>query len=351
MNQQIESLSFSVQKLLLSLKHTIMNQPSEPLTFTVSLTLEAHAKAKQFQMQAANPQKAKQVYLNTLAVYAVNFYLQCQGVETEWEKSDSVNPAMQTLMNVADLQVKNLGKIECRVVLPNSETCYIPPEVWQERIGYIAVQLDESLRSATLLGFVEKVATSELPVSLFKSLEELPEYIEKVSPQPTVPEQVQLSQWLNNVFDTSWQMLETLLNPQPNQLGFRSVFNLKFNRLAFRSVVPTSEITSEESDFKIQRAKLLHLERVDKQVVLCVGIKPTRSSEMQIFVRLYPASERAFLPENLKLTVLDEDGKSVMQAEARSTKSIILKFGVEVGEGFGIKIALGDVSITENFLI
>lgn len=327
-----------------------MNQQIEPLTFTVQLALEAHAKAKQFQIQAANPQKAKQVYLNTLAVYAVNFYLQCQGFETEWEKSDSANPVMQTLMNVADLQVKNLGKIECRVVLPNSEICDIPPEVWSERIGYIAVQLDESLRSATLLGFVEKVATSELPISSFKSLEELP-YIEQVSQQQTVPEEVQLSQWLNNVFDASWQMLETLLNPQPNQLGLRSVFNLKFNKLAFRSVVPTVEITSEESDFKIQRAKLLHLERVDKQVVLCVGIKPTHSSEMQIFVRLYPANERSFLPEDLKLMVLDEDGKSVMQAEARSTKSIILKFGVEVGESFGVKVALGDTSITENFLI
>ena len=40
-----------------------------------------------------------------------------------------------------------------------------------------------------------------------------------------------------------------------------------------------------------------------------------------------------------------------MQAEARSTKSIILKFSGEAGENFGIKVALGNVSITENFLI
>jgi hypothetical protein len=66
---------------------------------------------------------------------------------------------------------------------------------------------------------------------------------------------------------------------------------------------------------------------------------------------VYPANGKILLPEDLQLIVLDEAGKSVMQAEARSTKSILLKFSGEAGENFGIKVALGDVSITENFLI
>ena len=317
-----------------------MNPQIEPLNFTVSLALEAHAKAKQLQVHASNPQKAKQIYLNTLAVYAVNFYLQCQGFETEWETSDSANPVMQTLMNVADLQIKKMGKLECIPVLPNSDICYIPPEVSEERIGYVAVQLSESLREATLLGFVENVATSELPISLFKSLEELPEHIEQISQKQPVPERVQLSQLLNNVFDTSWQTLEALFNPLQTEPAFRS-----------RSVVPTVEIRSGNSEFEIQRAKLLHFERVDEQVVLCVALKFTTSSEIQILVRVYPANGKILLPEDLQLIVLDEAGKSVMQAEARSTKSILLKFSGEAGENFGIKVALGDVSITENFLI
>lgn len=315
----------------------------ESLTFTVSLALEAHSRAKQLQSQASNPQKAKQIYLNSLAVYAVNFYLQCQGLETEWEKSDSADPVMQTLLNVADLQVKNLGKLECIPVLPNYEFCYVPPEVWEERIGYIAVQLNESLREATLLGFVEKVTTLELPISSFKPLEELPNIYQSHQQQPIaevacpeLAEVVQLGQWFNNVCDAGWQTLEEMFNP------------LEFN---FRSSLSTVSTRSENTEFEVQRAKLIYLERVEKQVVLSVALKFTTSSERQILVRLYSANDKILLPEELQLIALDQAGKAVMHAEARSTKSIILKFTGEAGEKFGIKVALGDVSITENFLI
>ena len=41
------------------------------LTFTVPLTQEAHQLAEKHRCQQHDPQKGKQVYLNTLAVYAV----------------------------------------------------------------------------------------------------------------------------------------------------------------------------------------------------------------------------------------------------------------------------------------
>lgn len=335
------------------------------LTFTVPLALEAHAQAQQFRGLVSNPQKAKQVYLNTLAVYAVNFYLQCQGLETEWEKSDSANPVMQTLLNIADLQIKNLGKLECIPVLPNSEVCYIPPEVWQERIGYVAVQFNESLREATLLGFVEKVTTSKLPISSFKSLDQLSN-IYPSNQQKPVAELVHLGQWFNNVFDAGWQTLEEIFNPPKNVFDkgldtpeynifdeglqtLKEIFNPP--KFSFRSALSTVETGSENPEFEVQRAKLLHLERVDEQVVLSVALKFNSSSEIQILVRLYPANVKVLLPEDLQLIVLDKAGRLVMQAEARSTRSIILKFTGEAGEKFGIKVALGDASITENFLI
>jgi hypothetical protein len=308
------------------------------LTFTVPLALEAHAQAQEFRSLASNPQKAKQIYLNTLAVYAVNFYLQCQGLETEWEESDSANPVMQTLLNIADLQVKNLGKLECIPVLPNSEVCYVPPEVWEERIGYVAVQLNESLREATLLGFVEKVTNSELSISSLKSLEELPNICQIHQPKP-VAEIAHLGQWFNHIFEAGWQTLEeieAILNPPA--WGFRGVF-------------PTISLKPQNPDFKIQRAKLLHIEQVEQPVALCVALKFTPSSEIEILVRVYPANDKVLLPEKLQLILLDQSGQSVMRTEARSTKSMALKFSGEAGESFSIKVALGDVSISEKFFI
>jgi hypothetical protein len=308
------------------------------LTFTVPLALEAHFLAQEFRALASNPQKAKQIYLNTLAVYAVNFYLQCQGLETEWEKSDSANPVMQTLLNVADLQVKGLGKFECIAVLPDSETCYIPPEIWEDRIGYIAVHLNESLREATLLGFVEQVTTSELPIKSFKPLEELPN-IYTIHQQKSVKKPVNLGQWFNDIFDASWQTIEeieAILNPPG---------------LSFRGLLPTISLKPQNTNLKIQRAKLLHLDQVEKQVILCVSLGFTASSEIEILVKVYSAHERISLPEKLQLLLLDQSGMPVMQAEARSTKSMSLKFSGEAGESFAIKVALGNISITENFFI
>lgn len=327
-----------------------MNYTTDSSTFTVALSLEAHSRAKQFCDRASNPQKAKQIYLNTLVVYAVDFYLQCLGVETELEKSDSCNSVMQKLIDVADLQVKNLGKLECRAVLPESHFCYVPPEVWEERIGYVGVQLNESLREATLLGFVDKVETDKLPLNQLKSLEDFREHIRQIKEKvetpaavaaaPPVQEQVHLSQWLQNIFDMGWETVEALFNPPQAELAFR-----------FRSAYPTTTATLDNPESGVERVKLIGLERANEQVALFVGLKPTASSEMDIWVEVYPTGNKVHLPEDLQLMVLDENGEAVMQTQARSTKNIQLKFSGNPGERFGVKIALGDVSITEPFLI
>jgi hypothetical protein len=50
--------------------------------------------------------------------------------------------------------------------------------------------------------------------------------------------------------------------------------------------------------------------------------------------------------------VLDEDGEAVIDAHTRSeNKTIQLEFGGEPKDRFSVKVALGDVSVTENFVI
>jgi hypothetical protein len=87
---------------------------------------------------------------------------------------------MSVLMDTASLVVQNCGQLECRPVLTSRATIQIPPEVWKNRIGYVAVQLHESLREATLLGFIDKVTSSELPLSQLRPLEELPGYLNTI---------------------------------------------------------------------------------------------------------------------------------------------------------------------------
>ncbi len=300
-----------------------MNPEIESWTFTVPLALEAHLRAEQFRRYHSNPNKAKQVYLNTLAVYAVNVYLQCQGFETDLEKSASWEPTMQMLMDTADLVVKNCGELECRPVLPNAEIVNIPAEVWEERIGYVAVQLNESLREATLLGFVEKVARPELPLDQLRSLQALSGYLNKFKPL------VNLSQWFEDIFDASWQAVEALLGSKPIDLA-----------LSFRYAP------------EVKRCKLIELGTPDQSVAMTVVVAGESDLEMGITVEVQPPIGQTYLPSNLQLMVLDENGEVVIDARARSdNESIQLEFDGELGDRFSVKVALDDVSVTENFVI
>ncbi|GAB4186850.1 MAG: hypothetical protein Fur006_26400 [Coleofasciculaceae cyanobacterium] len=317
-------------------------QTKESSTFTVLLARPAHEMAETFCQHQSNLQKAEQVYLNTLAVYAVNYYLQCLGFETDWKTSDSWDAIAQTFLDVADLSVKNYGKLECRPVQPDTEVVYIPEEVWEERIGYIAVQLDELLQEATLLGFTAIVSTCEVALRELRSLDELPEYLSQFQSVQPVKESVNLSQWLHNIFEVGWETVEAIFAPPQTELAFN-----------IRSLPLVKASTPEIPINGIKRGKRLDVERQgeSQQVAVVVGLTPTSLSGRDITVEVYPLGAQPYLPAQLQVMVLDEQGKSVLQAEAGSSESIEFQFSGEPGEGFSVKLALGDFSITETFFI
>ncbi|WGV26507.1 DUF1822 family protein [Halotia branconii] len=320
-----------------------MNKIIDVLTFSAPIPVDGRHRAEDLRQQQATPEKAEQVYLNTLSVSFVNSYLSYMGFETDLNKSDSWNVIQQTLMDVADLSIKNLGLLECRPVLEDARFVYVPPEVQSNRIGYVAVQIGKSFREATLLGFVKQVQTDLLPINQLQSLDDLLEYLEELS-QLKVGETfnnslafnqnlVKLKQWLENIFEAGWQEVETLLDTQ--------------------SINPAWNMRSKTGAF-ISRGKLIDLGKYlqEQAVVLVVTLPPDNEQEMDVIVEVHPTNGQYYLPPNLNLMVLDFEGKSVMEAQTRnSNKNIQLEFSCEVGERFSIKLALGDISITENFVI
>ncbi len=161
-----------------------MRYTEQRTMFTVTLTPEAFRIARKFQSQYDEPEKARQVYLNILAVYAVDFYCDCMGIETDLEASDSLDIITQSLMDVADLELTNLGKLECRPVLPKEPTCYIPSDTWENRIGYVAVGINEEDRQATLIGFYPAVnpleMTEQVSLDDFQSLSSLLDHLSRL---------------------------------------------------------------------------------------------------------------------------------------------------------------------------
>ena len=148
---------------------------TETFNLGVPITTRGREYAKQFAAEQITTAKKTRVFLNTLAVYAVHEYLKITDIETNLEASDSWHPVMRQFHDVADLVIPNLGTLECRPVLPGETEIMLPPEVTEERIGYLLVGFNEELTEAKLLGFLPMFdpedAPEEIEIDELESLE------------------------------------------------------------------------------------------------------------------------------------------------------------------------------------
>ncbi|MGD1698831.1 DUF1822 family protein [Dapis sp. BLCC M229] len=131
-----------------------MNSITESLIFRVPLSPESHAIAEQFAQQQISQKRAKEVYLNTLAVYIGRDFLNGLDFDTNLENADSFNPVWRMAEDVADVIITDLGIIEFRRVLPGETSFLIPEFVRENRLVYVAVGFDESLDFGDILGFI-----------------------------------------------------------------------------------------------------------------------------------------------------------------------------------------------------
>ena len=152
----------------------LLNMTFEITKDKFTIPLIARVNAEKFRQNQSSSFKAKQVYLNTLAVSTVNLYLNTLGWATNLKNSDSWNPLLQTMMDIADLDIPNYGKIECRSVLPDEHCITVPSEVGFQRIAYVGVEFNTLLTEAKLLGFVPKVNSTKLDFAELRSLAQLP---------------------------------------------------------------------------------------------------------------------------------------------------------------------------------
>lgn len=157
---------------------------TDHFNLTIQLTKKAHNDAHKFASKQANSQKVKQVYLNTLAVYAVQDFLNWLGIETDLSAGDSWHSVIRCFNDVADLVIPNLGKLECRPVLPGQTVISLPPEVTEDRIAYIGVQFQEQLNEVQLLGFYPTIdpqaPLEEIEIANLQPIETLIDYIDRL---------------------------------------------------------------------------------------------------------------------------------------------------------------------------
>jgi hypothetical protein len=318
--------------------------PESFSTFTVSLGQSAHDLAEQSCQSHIDWLKAEQVYLDTLTIYVVDYYLNCLGYVTDRQNSDSQNVVTQTVLDVADLNLKDYGKLECRRVAPNSETVHVPEETWHDRLGYIVVSLNETLDEAEIMGFFQQVSVVEMPLSQLRSLDELPAYLAlRRSSQVATHDSnlVHLSHWVKNIFTQGWHSLEELMESGQIELS------LQFRGAHF-------EPKQEEALRTITRTKVFNIGKPEQSILtsLTVNLKDPNASATNIQIEILPTGGYLFLPAELQLSILDEQGSVVMETRTRETNDgIHLEFTADVNDRFDMKISLNDVEIIEDFLV
>ncbi|NER37511.1 MAG: DUF1822 family protein [Oscillatoria sp. SIO1A7] len=317
-----------------------MSIAQTPFFIPIQLGKEAHYYARKFAKEQATPEKYKRVYLNTLAVCAVSSYLQWMEIKTAPTQGDCWQSTIRRFQDVADLVLPNLGRLECRPLLPGETVISLPPSAREDRIGYVAVQFEEEWDRVKLLGFAPPLATEDSPATIaIADLQPLEDWVEEwealeakaaIASFKKRQEPIELSQWLPGFVDAIWRTLAEVLGKRKTQ-----------ELLAARSIVAEGVVRATPIEWTGQSPA---------DSLALVVVKPKPDLERDIVLQVH-STEGKTLPANLTLAVL-ESGQVIEQSKSgKSSDWIQLNVDGKQGEQFAVKVELGEASAIWNFVI
>lgn len=314
------------------------------LTFPVALTAEAHGTAQHSSENHHDGLRAKQAYLNGLARFAVEQYLQCMGLLDPGGSNAGDNGSHQApsllrtssdffieiLSDSTAVSVAKLGQLECCVILPGERQIRIPPDAESDRIGYVVVQLDPSLQKAQIIGFSPSLAQpgQAFMVDQLKSLEALIHHLHQLGSPRAQPVPINLTHWFQNAFEQGWQIYSDFLRAPTLEpaMGFRSP------RLTGRKPISLGE-------------------EADKSMNLVMTLVQKPDHRTRIEIQVIPADSEE-LPVGLSLSVLDQQGETFLETclTHPSPTLSVQPFTGAASEQFILSVQLNGTEFTEYFI-
>lgn len=303
-----------------------------------------------------NYQIAKRVYVNILAVCAVERFIQRLGFETNWIQSESYDFINHQLANIADLYIEGIGKLECRPVLPNEQSILVPPETWCDRAGYLAVKLSQDLEQATILGFLPTVDAESIPLENLGFITDLFKLLESAqcrsSQHPTQhqsvnadiaaqvsPSVIHIQQWLQQQVSVGWEFVDTMMNRLiTSEQSFSSLAASGYRNL-------TRLEQDQDLDITCQRKQI----SLGQQAVwLTLQVASLSVNQFRFELSVHPVENLTYLPNGLVLKLLNEAGTSIMQAQALDATPFLAfsNFTGEIGESFSAELTWQDINHT-----
>ncbi|WNZ21579.1 DUF1822 family protein [Leptolyngbya sp. NK1-12] len=367
----------------------MMNASTEDFAISIPITPADRQQARKLAQHFAKT-RAERIYRNTLAILVVHYYLQMLGVSTDLQASYSWDPTSHVIADLADLYVPaTRRRLECRSVRAGERTCFIPEEVWDDRIGYVVVQLDDAGTEGTILGFASEVSVEYLPLSELQSLDALIDCIAEYSGVPAEPAAnvlpedpvTVLSDWFQGAVESIWQTLEELPLADAAPVGAGARFldtpqaEKKEEEQTKEQLIQILQTTEDEEERWLAAEQLRQLEpnhsasgvwkaldlslQLPKQsIALMVAVLPKPNQSVAVLLRVYPVGNQAYLPEGLKLVGLDEHEATLFEVEAKNNPQtgekprwIQFKFCSDLNDRFDVKLIFNNARITESFII
>jgi len=182
-----------------------------------------------------------------------------------------------------------------------------------------------SLESASLTGSNAHASGQQSDASVAVSMSMVSEVADQV--------QVNLSQWLQSNFAEA---------TQGGWLALEEIFGIRTGLPAFRS----------KGLATVRRAKLMNFGNpLQKQAVaLLVELTPSENQQISVLLQVYPMENVMYLPKNLTLSVVYKTDIGEVQAQSEHN-CLEMEFFGQAGEEFSVQVALGDISVRENFVI
>lgn len=356
----------------------------------VAITDNDRRQARLFSKNQSNSILIDRIYLNTLAVLAVQKYCQMMRIDYDQAKSYSSSIANCLIGNTADLFIPECnGRVECRPVLPGAKNVAIPQELWTDRIGYLVVEIDDERSQAVVLGFFAQVNQVLTPLDQAQPLEDFFDAIESYTSSEILWNELQ--SWLEGKYEAAWRKSGTFLDGDfvlvRSGPGSEAVYNKAMQLYArdssnealknnSASLTDTNEMLAyiirstndegirkealdilksvdpEHEIFNSIREKSLSLFIDSQNIILRVGFIQRIDERYSVLIQIYSEKQSKALPKGLKLVILDEKGEERFSYPARSQEYLIHRPLIfDKGDSFSIRVSLDGVGTTEFFEI
>lgn len=325
---------------------------SQIRSFQIKLTLSAWLNAEKFAGGQKSDRQKKQVYFNTLAVSAVNNYLQYLGWQTDVINSYSWNRELQTLLDVSDLKLTNGGRIECRPVENDSQQMVISEDAGKDTIVHVAVRLRTNQSCAEILGFVAKPKASAIAIDGLQPIEELAGYLAKYTNTTAFSfAKCKVRPITAREAASTWQTWQSFCQTHPQIANDCDGF-------AYRTALEdVRKLELENCDYDFLEGRMVKLWELETElqsqtVVLIVESSQKQDEALDITIKICPTGSTGLLPSGLVVDVLDERQEIVLQARVTSDSNAVeFLLEGEPEDTFSIKATFNEAIFTESFMI